>query len=70
MGDKRGTCRVLVGRSEGKRALGRPRIRWEDNIKFMFKKWYGGMFWIRVFQERDRRRSLVNAVKLRNILTS
>jgi len=61
---------VLIGKSEGKRALGRPRIRWEDNIKFVLKKWYGGMFWIRLVQKRDRRLSFVNAVKLRNILTS
>jgi hypothetical protein len=33
MGDKRGACRVLVSRSEGKRPIGRPRDRWKDNIK-------------------------------------
>ena len=33
MGDRRGVCRVLVGNPEGKRSLGRPRRRWEDNIK-------------------------------------
>jgi len=57
-----------VGKPDGKRALGRPRSRWDDNKKFMFKKWYGGMFWIRLAQEKDRRRSLMNAVKLRNVL--
>jgi hypothetical protein len=53
---------VLVGKPEGKRALGRPRSRWEGNKKCMFKKWYGDMVWIRLAQERDRRRALVNAV--------
>jgi hypothetical protein len=41
---------VLVGKPERKSALGRPRSRWEDNIKFMFKKWYGacsGFVWLR-----------------------
>jgi hypothetical protein len=61
---------VLVGKPDGKRALGRPGRRWEDNIKFVFKKWYGGMFWIRLSQDRDRWRALVSAIKLRNVLTS
>jgi hypothetical protein len=37
MGDRRVVCRVLVGRPEGKRPLGRPRLRWEDNIKIGFQ---------------------------------
>ena len=41
MGEGRGVYRVLVGKPEGKRSLGRPRRRWEDNIK-IFKKWDGG----------------------------
>jgi hypothetical protein len=53
---------VLVGKPEGKRALGRPRGKWEDNIKFMFKKWYGEIVWILLAQDRDRRRALVNAL--------
>ena len=40
MGEDRGVHRVLVGKSEGKRPLGRPRRRWEDNIKIMHKKPY------------------------------
>jgi len=67
MGDRRGAYRVLMGRPEGKRPLGRPRIRWEDNIKMDFQKvGWGGMDWIDVAQDRDRLRALVNAVmKLR-----
>jgi hypothetical protein len=42
MGEKRGTYRILVGRPEGRRPLGRPRRRWEDNIKMVFKKWDRG----------------------------
>jgi hypothetical protein len=39
MGEGRGAYRILVGRPEGRRPLGRPRRRWEDNIKLIFKKW-------------------------------
>ena len=42
-GERRGTYRVLVGKPEGKRPVGRPRRRWKDYNKFIFKKWYGGM---------------------------
>ena len=42
-GERRGAYWVLVGKPEGKTALGRPRIRWEDNIKMALKKWDGGM---------------------------
>jgi len=41
IGDKRGAHSVLVGRLEVTRPLGKPRLRWEDNIKWMFKKWCG-----------------------------
>jgi hypothetical protein len=44
---KRGTYRVLVGRSEGMRLLGRPRLRWDGNIKWIFKTW-DGKAWIRL----------------------
>ena len=40
MWDKRGACRVLVGKPEGERQLGRRRSRLVDNIKIVFKKWY------------------------------
>jgi hypothetical protein len=56
----RGVYRVLVGKPEGKRPMGRPRLRWED-IK-MDLKGCGGMDWIELAQDRDRWRALVNAV--------
>ena len=63
MGERRGVYRVLVGKSEGKRPLGRPRHRWEDNIKMDLKEvGCGGMDWIELAQDRDRWRTLVNAV--------
>ena len=42
MGKKRGACRFLVGKPEGKRPLERPRCRWEDNIKMYLRKWNVG----------------------------
>jgi hypothetical protein len=63
MGEGRGVCRVLVGKPEGKRPLGRPRRRWEDNIKMdLLKVGCGGMDWIELAQNRDRWRALVNAI--------
>ena len=63
MGDRRGIYRVLVGKSEGKRPLGRPRPRWEDNIKMDLQEvGFRGMDWIKLAQDRDRWRALVNAV--------
>jgi hypothetical protein len=63
MGERRGVYRVLVGKPEGKRPLGRPRPRWEDNIKMDLQEvGYGGMDWIDVDQDRDRWRALVNVV--------
>jgi hypothetical protein len=50
-------------KSEGKRPLGRPRCRWEDNIKMDLQEMgCGGMDWIELAQDRDRWRALVNAV--------
>jgi len=60
-GGRRGVCRGLVGNPEGKRPLGKPRYRWEDNIKINFQE-VGGMDWIDGAQDRDRWRALVNAV--------
>jgi len=63
MGERRGVHKVLVGRTEGKRPLGRPRRRWEDNIKTdLHEVGCGCMDWIELAQDRDRWRALVNAV--------
>jgi hypothetical protein len=63
MGENRGACRILVGRPEGRRPLGRPRHRWEDNIKMDLQEvGWGDLVWIGVAQDRDRRRAVVNAV--------
>jgi len=62
-GEKRGVYRGLVGKPEGKRPLGRPRSRWEDNIKMDLRKVGCGVVdWIEVAEDRDRWRTLVNAV--------
>jgi hypothetical protein len=63
MGERRGAFRILVGRPEGRRPLGRPRRRWEDNIKMDLQEvGWGGMDWIDLAQDRDRWRAVVNAV--------
>jgi hypothetical protein len=63
MGEPRNACRILVGKPEGKRPLGRPRRRWVDNIKMDLGEigWYG-MDWIELAQDRDQWRALVNTV--------
>jgi hypothetical protein len=63
MVEGRGIYRILVGKPEGKRPLGRPMHRWEDNIKMELKEvecWV--MVWIKLAQDRDSWRVLVNAV--------
>jgi len=63
VGEGRGVYRVLVGKLEGKRPLGRPRRRWEDNIKIDLQEvGCEGMDLIELAQDVDRWRALVNAV--------
>ena len=63
MGNGRGVYRVLVGKPEGMRPLGRPRRRWEDNIKMDLQEVRGGCGdWMELAQDRDRWRALVSTV--------
>jgi hypothetical protein len=64
MGEDRGVHRVLVGKPEGKRPLGRSRRRWKDNIKMDFQE-VGGVRgdWMELVQDRDRWQALVGKVR-------
>jgi hypothetical protein len=62
MGEDRKLYRVLVGKPEGKRPIGRPRRRWEDGIRMDLKEIGWGIEWIQLAQDLDRWRSLVNTV--------
>jgi hypothetical protein len=63
MGEKRHAYRILVGKLEGKRPLGRPRPRWANNIKLGLRGiGWGGMDWIYLAQDRDKFRALVNTI--------
>jgi hypothetical protein len=63
MGEGRGVYRVLVGRPEGKRPLGRPRRRWEDNIKIDLREiGIDGANWIQLARDRVQWRAFVNTV--------
>jgi len=62
MGEGRDVQRVLVGKPEGKTPLGRPRCRWEDNIKMDIQEVGGSGDWMELAQDRDGWRALVNMV--------
>jgi hypothetical protein len=63
MGEERKVYKVLVGKPEGKRPLGRPRRRWEDWIRMDLREiGLGSVDWIRLAQDRDRWRVVVSAV--------
>jgi hypothetical protein len=64
MGEDRGVHKVLVGRPEGKRSLGRPKRRWEDNIKMDLQEVRGIRGdWMDLAQDRDRWRVVVGTVR-------
>jgi hypothetical protein len=67
MGEKRNACRILVGKPEGKRPLGRPKCRWVDNIRMdLGEIGWGGVDWIDVAQDKDKWSALLNmALNLR-----
>jgi hypothetical protein len=63
MSERRGTYRFLVGKPEGKRPLGRPSYRWDDNIQMDLQEvGCEGMNWNDLAQDRDRWQALINAV--------
>ena len=63
-GEDRGLHGVLVGKPEGKRPLGRPRRRWEDNIKMDLEEVGGGRRnWMALAEDRDRWRALVGTMR-------
>jgi hypothetical protein len=63
MGEESNVYRVLAGKPEGRRPLGRPRRRWEDGLKMdLLEIGWGGVEWIHLAQDRDLWQALVNAV--------
>jgi hypothetical protein len=63
IGEKMNACKILVVKPEGKSPLGRPRRRWEDNIRMDLRETrWSGMDWIDLAQDRDQWRALVNTV--------
>jgi hypothetical protein len=69
MGEERKVYKVLVGKTEGKRPLGRPRRRWGDGIKMDLREiGLGCVDWIRLAQDRDQWRYVVSAVMTLRVL--
>jgi hypothetical protein len=69
MGEERKLYKVLVGKPEGKRPLGRPRRRWEDEIRMDLREiGLEGVDWIRLAQDRDRWQAVVSAVMSLRVL--
>jgi hypothetical protein len=66
----RNACKILIGKPNGKRPLGRPKLRLEDNINMPVKeiKWEG-VDWIHLAQDRDQWRTLVNTVMNHHVST-
>jgi hypothetical protein len=63
MGEERNVYKILTGKPEGKRLLGRPRRRWEDGIRMdLTEIGWGRVEWIQLAQDRDRGRAVVNTV--------
>jgi hypothetical protein len=70
MGEERKVYKVLVGKPEGKKPLGRPRRRWENGIRMDLRDiGLGGVDWIRLAQDRDRWRAVVSAAINLEVLT-
>jgi hypothetical protein len=71
MGEDRKVYKVLVGKPEGKRSLGRPRRKWEDGIRMDVREiGLGGVDWIQLAQDRDRWLAVVSAVMNLRVLVS
>jgi hypothetical protein len=71
MGEERNVYRVLMGKPEGKRPLGRPRHRWEDGIRMYLRETgWGSVDWIQLAQNRDQWWAFVNMVMNLWILSS
>jgi hypothetical protein len=71
MGEKSNACRILVGKPEGKRPLGRHRRRWLNNNKMDLREiGWDGMDWIDLAQDRDQWKALVSSIKCWEFLSS